>query len=364
MSIKAKGVNNLSLFSPGVLRLSLAWLVVIYHTASLKLGTFAVYVFFTLSGYWISVMWNTKYRRCNYSYLVFIISRYWRLLPLFLVCSVIAAWSYHVSPESWDPYPPGAFSSLYWWVRTLLIAGCSRQPLLLGPAWSLDVEMKFYFIAPLVVAGGIFSGRLSRKNQTILMFLGLFVLFLVWGLFAVKTAKYFGFFVAGMIAYVTGWRPSRALAIATVCLLVFIVCISAFFPSLSPIFWHNADMPLALPLHDWIYCFLALGFLPFAIHTVHQRSNPFDRDLGDLAYSTYIFHWIPVKIASHALLIFPYSTQITIWLVTLAGSICLYRFVDMPIDGLRRAFVKSRLVRDADGLSLKGVSHTQAPEKV
>ncbi len=40
---------------PGYFRLFLAALVFLHHSSRLHLGTFAVYIFFILSGYWIGI---------------------------------------------------------------------------------------------------------------------------------------------------------------------------------------------------------------------------------------------------------------------------------------------------------------------
>ena len=56
--------NNM--ISPGLFRLLLAFLVVIFHTTSfIPLGNYAVYVFFVLSGFWIFKMYNDKYKNYN-----------------------------------------------------------------------------------------------------------------------------------------------------------------------------------------------------------------------------------------------------------------------------------------------------------
>ncbi len=332
---------KLSLFGPGVLRLFLAWLVVVHHSSSLALGGWAVYVFFTLSGYWISVMWNTKYRRCDSPYLVFIISRYWRLLPIFVICSALGVWACYLFPQIWAGDLAGSFN-LQWWLRTFLVAGCSRQPLFLGPAWSLDVEMEFYFIAPFLVAGGIFSWC-SPKKRVVILCLMFISLCLLWGFFGIKTAKYFSFFLAGVITYATDWRPSRRLATISASAMLAIVLISAWLPSLHPVFWQIPDAPrLLLTVRDWVSIVAALAFLPFSMHTVSQPSSSLDRSFGDLAYSTYTLHWIPVILIRDAFPQLPQPTLIS-WICTLVGSVCLYRFADRPFERLRRAFVKSRM---------------------
>src|SRR5258708_13297126 len=83
-------VSVKSLLSPGGVRLFLAMVVVVHHSLPLRAGSWAVDVFFVLSGYWITRMWNTRYRQTRIPYITFLVTRWWRLAPVFLVCTVLA----------------------------------------------------------------------------------------------------------------------------------------------------------------------------------------------------------------------------------------------------------------------------------
>src|SRR5690349_23197478 len=70
---------------PGFFRLSLASVVLASHAQRFDIGQAAVFLFFVLSGYWISRMWESKYARGRWPYATFIASRFVRLLPTFLL---------------------------------------------------------------------------------------------------------------------------------------------------------------------------------------------------------------------------------------------------------------------------------------
>src|SRR5215469_4872256 len=131
---------------PGVFRLSLALLVFLNHTSRVDLGFSAVLIFFLLSGYWIFSMWTTRYSKARQPYATFFVSRMWRLLPAFLLCSAIA-WSLAILN---DEVPPLG-NWLYQLVPNLIIIGYGLDWQPNVPAWSLDIEVQFYLIAPLLI---------------------------------------------------------------------------------------------------------------------------------------------------------------------------------------------------------------------
>jgi peptidoglycan/LPS O-acetylase OafA/YrhL len=82
----------------GLFRLFLASLVVLHHSFPLRLGAWAVYAFFILSGFWICQMWFRKYSQTRTPFLTFLVSRWWRLAPVYMVCtglSVVSALLLH-----------------------------------------------------------------------------------------------------------------------------------------------------------------------------------------------------------------------------------------------------------------------------
>ena len=85
-------------------------------------------------------MWDDKYSKCKQAYLTFMISRYWRLLPLFLACNLIAASVIFLAPSLW----PGGHEVYHptWWLRSSLLL-YTGQTYLLGPVWSLAKEIEF-----------------------------------------------------------------------------------------------------------------------------------------------------------------------------------------------------------------------------
>jgi peptidoglycan/LPS O-acetylase OafA/YrhL len=76
--------------SPGALRMALAFAVFVHHTTLFNLGMAAVLIFFVLSGYWVATMWDRTYSKTSQAYFTFLVSRFWRVAPVFALCSAIA----------------------------------------------------------------------------------------------------------------------------------------------------------------------------------------------------------------------------------------------------------------------------------
>ncbi len=335
----------LSPFGPGVLRFALAWVVVLTHTCPLKLGGWAVYVFFVLSGYWITAMWSQKYSLCKAPYATFLTSRYWRIIPLFLVCNAIGAAMVFLAPH-WFPANAAEIYNPVWWVRAVLLAGSSKQFLLLPPAWSLDIEMIFYIIAPFLVTGGLISSRwIPRSKMPLFLASMTIALLCVWLFTGIKTGRNLSCFFAGALAFECQWRPSRKMALSSAGFLGGAIALGLCFPTTRVFIWSAG----ALPSDQWMsrLCLVVAAtfvFIPFAIHTVYQSSSKLDRTLGDMAYAVYISHYLVIFGFENT---FRGSTSTSISLLIqytaiLLSSFLLYRYVEGPSERLRRNFVSSR----------------------
>jgi len=325
---------------PGLFRLLLASAVLVSHFTPLKYGTPAVALFFVLSGYWISMMWRQKYRRTRLPYLTFVVSRFWRLLPVFILASLFAAFTTDC------PAPTGLE-----WIPTTTLLGYSWltcKPL--GPAWSLDLEIQFYLIAPAILLL-LAQGRLARLSAFALGVGCLFAVrfnlaeggFLAEGIF---------YFLIGALAAEVSWRPTRLAALASVTLFFLYTTALLAHPLWRSAIWLGAQPGPMSAWQSYALTVAALLLVPFALNTVGQRSGAFDIMFGDLSYIVYMIHWpfvvfartnlyrdihasdgITSRLALIAILcIIIYTISVVIW----------YCF-DQPINHLRARFVRGRL---------------------
>jgi len=331
---------------PGLFRLLLATVVVIYHYSSFSLGHAAVYLFFVLSGYWVYQMWQRKYSRMRHPYLTFAISRAWRIAPVFLLCSALACamvWvQFHLQPTA-AAVPRGAFWAV---LPSVILLGYNSSwfaPLI--PAWSLDIEMQYYLIAPLLLLA------LKQKPATV------FILVAATGLAFTALhghatlAAYIPCFMAGMLAArfpgrVNGKRLVNASLVAT----TLIIAAPLVVPAWRSVLLGGVDPGPLYRYNELFNVLVTLACLPFALGTVTQRSGKADQLMADLSFSVYLFHWIPHQLVNQY---FPALAKeprfdralalCVIFAVTYALAALITLAVDRPANRARGRFLHARL---------------------
>lgn len=323
----------LSLTGPGLFRFALALLVFVNHTSSVDLGFSAVLIFFTLSGYWIFNMWTERYSRARSPYVTFMISRMWRLWPAFIFSSAIA-WSLAL----WSGNIPAKPTWLYQIVPNFLILGYGLDWQPNVPAWSLDIEVQFYLIAPLLIAAmarsttGAFIACAICSSAAVALGVG-------WSI-----AYYVVFFAIGMTAAKTDWRPSPLFAWGALAVTSAVVVVWMISPLRNGLI--DSDEYLAprgyREMAEFVF---ALMMIPWTIYTASQRTTRIDRALGDLSYLVYLFHeplyqTLYFATGSHLGRI---GMKLGILGVVLLVSLIVWQGVDRPSNRARSKWVSDRV---------------------
>ena len=333
---------DVRLAGPGAFRFLLSLLVFVDHTTRFNIGIAAVFVFFILSGYWICTMWTSRYAHAQSPYQTFVISRLWRIVPVFALASAIT-WVVLAVTRSmpvpsdllWHQIGSGAFIFGY----DLL----QFRPN--GPAWSLDVEVQFYLIAPLLIA------LLARRPWILMLCATTSLGFLSLGIDR-TLVPYLAFFALGVVVAQRDWRPRPRVAVGS--LIGTLAIGSAILASPWRDLILGGSHPTAMHGFNGIACVaLALALAPWAIHTTKQGDTALDGMLGDLSFILYLLHWpilgliatgdgsVPHRVAATGLCL----------LVTLLASLLVWRLYDRPINAWRSAWVRERLAagRTASG---------------
>lgn len=325
--------------SPGLFRLALASVVVAAHFTPFFLGSAAVALFFVLSGYWIATMWREKYRHAPAPYLIFLVSRFWRLLPVFLLATAAALPVAHCRPQGWS------------WLPNVALLGYSQiacKPL--TPAWSLDVEMQFYIVAPALMLVAA-QGAVARWSLLAAGAISLLAVdfYLLGGSFLIHGLLYFTF---GMLAAQQGWQAPRWLVNAGVALAVVLVAILMAHPTLRGTLWIGAHRAPSAIYSQQVNAAVALLLTPFALSTVVNKSSELDRAFGDLSYIVYLIHW-PVVVFARDHFYAGGGLGKRLLVLAVAGtaiylaSVLIWFYFDRPMNRLRVAFVNRRVSRPA-----------------
>lgn len=328
--------------NPGAFRLFLALLVFAHHCSSFGFGKYAVYVFFVLSGYWVHRMWVGRYAHAHHSYVTYLISRAWRLVPAFalanlLTLPLLVAVGVPTATILASGVPHLLFSCLF------ILGYLQLSYLPVGSAWSLDIEMQYYIVAPALALAAI---RLSGSRKLLLMLLGAASVSVASALFAAQPVllSYLAFFSCGLVSAQLNWRPSGLLATLSGAGIVAIILIITISPLRGMLFGGAHPGPLFAwnPLLNTVCAVLTV---PFAIYTTHQESDSADRMMADLSYIVYLFHWAAMQwlFTINGSLLHRLGYTALAWTLVLPASWLIWRFYDRPINAARARWVENRV---------------------
>jgi peptidoglycan/LPS O-acetylase OafA/YrhL len=328
-------------------------------------GDTAVQCFYAISGFYMSLVLNEKYRPESSSYSLFISNRFLRLFPAYaavlLLTLLLALMVSSVSRSADLPFVTAwhSLTSIDWSSAALLIGSqiimwgqdfylfltlkhgalafwpdfhTAPQPLLallvIPQAWTLGLEFSFYLIAPFIV---------RRSVAAIMMVFAASL--------GVRLGLHFGFgyggdpwsyrffpselavFLIGALAYrvyklptiAFDWRSYGVFAIAIVCLATALLINR----------WHGVSRVASVAF--WAF---AVGAIPFLFRMT--KAKTVDRYLGELSYPIYICHILVIWFLDATV---TFGSRVTrgssIIAVTLIVSAALYWAIDRPVDAWR-----------------------------
>jgi len=368
----------------GILRILLAISVLASHLHGgavlgfrLIYGDMAVQCFYMVSGFYMALVLNRKYRPGQYW--LFLQQRYLRLIPAYwviLLINIVVAFFFYV-PQNYthpfylgwlrDYHVPNLFSWAYIVFLNLFLIGsdsffytaltpgtgslyftlsCPYQPCPLSnyqfvfPAWSLGVELLFYICAPYLVRQrplvqiAFLVGSCSLRWGSS-FFTDIHTDLLHFRFFPFELA----FFMAGSLAYQIYARSdaffTRHLMVLKWAQYLFYAVVVAY-----------SRLPGAAD--DRFAVFMVLLFFMIPVLFYLSKDNAADRLIGELSYPFYLSH--PVIIVLTEALVTrgfpPNRWGICYVLLSLAFSYLLYRFFESKTDAWRHAlFEKKQSIR-------------------
>ena len=319
--------------TPGAFRLWLALVVVFHHVTRVEVGKAPVLVFFALSGYWVHRVWTSRYQTCRWPWLTFIISRWWRIAPVMVLASALSlgvmAYLDDGGLATIGAMPVRqAFS-------TLFALGYAEMPVRpLGPAWSLDIEMQFYLVAPALVL-------LVRRVRAVVALAAGYGIYLA-GLAiypGVVLTSFLPFFIIGMVAAEHRWTPPPRLAEAGLGLTMVLTAAIIASPWYAPLLGEGGA--------HWpeVNLLLAALALPQAFVSVQQRSAGRDAAWADQSYIVYMVHWPAILLLRG--IAWPSASARALGFIALAAAVALLAWAvrslyDQPFNRARARWVAAR----------------------
>jgi peptidoglycan/LPS O-acetylase OafA/YrhL len=322
--------------SPGALRLWLALVVVFHHVTRIEVGKAPVLVFFALSGYWVHQVWTRRYQATHAPWLTFVVSRWWRVAPVMVLAAVLCTAALAVTGD-------GLFSAarampLRQVFSSVFVLGYALMPVRpVGPAWSLDIEMQFYLVAPLMIWA---ASRMSAIVALFAAFMAYTLAIIVYP--ELVLTSFLVPFVIGIVAARHQWTVSPRLAEAAQALAVVLVGAVWFSP------WRH--LLLGSDSASWWTGFnvlLAGLVLPQALVSVGKRGGAHDRLWADQSYIVYMLHWPAILILRAV--VWPSGAAWTAGLIGLGlgtSVLCwaVHHWYDRPLNRRRARWVEARRV--------------------
>jgi peptidoglycan/LPS O-acetylase OafA/YrhL len=302
---------------PGFFRLALAVAVVVSHLTRIDIGRLAVLLFFYLSGYWVSRIWTEEFG--GRSLLRFYQSRALRILPLFWVALIIAA----VLRQQFIP-----------WSTPWLLGLATRGGDPTSVSWSLDIELQFYLVAPILL---YLLMRPERRNAAVIVTLlataGAAAAWWFDGARSIVTlAHYLPAFALGAATYSTALQPGRRAAMVSLAAFAVLTLFIVMSPWTSSFVHKTQPDPFDRDIFGF---FWMLPLLPFVAWQLTNRSNKLDRHLGNLSYPLYLLHYPLIAVIA------PVGgvQKLGVMAGAFVLAVAVYVLLDRPLDRLRRAML-------------------------
>ncbi|MFM2360611.1 MAG: hypothetical protein RLY16_2604 [Bacteroidota bacterium] len=346
----------------GMLRLILAFSVMLFHTLNFfPLGHYAVFIFFVLSGYWIFKVYEENYSTYKNAYWVYLRSRIMRIAFIYWLVLSIAIVAFFSSNGLTHSYSWQQFSFTEILVKNLLLIGINTAPVMfVVPAWSLEVEIQFYVLAPMLI-------WLHRKIaiQWQLLFSIVLLLILVAIIPIEKRFSqvflYLPFFLAGAWLYysqkvfsakVAGWSLLTGLAVLMVHFFVPLLYAKLQVRT-APVFGLDH-------YQDQINILLVVLTIPFlSRNLILPTVNSNDATWSSMAFVLYLIHWpllrmynamMPLAGQHHFIYLMAY------YLICILAAYVISATADRFFEELRRSWLHLMHLTDNKQAEFDGAS--------
>lgn len=301
-------IQSLLLLKPGAFRLLLAVLVLVSHMSDIECGRISVMLFFLLSGYWISDLWL---RQSRYGMDLYLLNRFLRIWPTYIISIIFASLLQGI--------PLHAANAMLFGLSSTQV----ERPL--GVEWSLDIEIQFYILLPLLI-----YSHLSMFKILVTTLIGWL---LAYYLGILNVLMYMPAFWLGIMLYKQRSKPIIVKP-ATSAALFFVVTVLLFIvPATRGLLFKS--MPDYIN-KDIFAMFWGAPLMMYIGHSLREASTGIDRHLGNLSYPLYLIHE-PIINFLHSNGLW---NKFSVILVVAVLSLIFYIAVDRPLEKWRHRLLK------------------------
>jgi peptidoglycan/LPS O-acetylase OafA/YrhL len=308
-------------------------------------GGHAVFTFFIVSGFYITYIWNEQYSKLDHGIRRFYLNRVLRLYPIHLLILLlyVTLYAHSGSPNIYL----GGFSdnSVAWYyalltnitiigVDVFALLGGDYWSYVIGPTWSLSLEIYFYLLAPFFVARGLRFMLFLFLGTALIRILVLSSSLETFPWHYVFFPSIFMFFVMGGLSYhLYRWVSSSALPLYT--RIAFPIALVLYAVTVQ-VWQHEAIDSFA----SWGFYLLVAINIPFLFSLT--KDNRVDAFVGQLSYPVYLSHLLVTVAAGWIPTLGIPDVGVRIVVVTLLFSMLLHLLLEKPIESLRRHIKKAR----------------------
>lgn len=354
----------------GSFRFMLAIFVVISHTRGYPFERLpdpalsAIVAFFFLSGFLMPATLERNYAGATLASksLRYLANRVLRIYPTYFFALILFAAALSFNSAAREMYYFDARSIL----QNVLLLGLNQNEFwghsqrFIGPAWTLDVEMQYYLIVPILVLLARIAPRFIFSASAPVCLGALYILAFPTGRDALDRSliPWAPFFMAGFASY---WYRSALSS-----------CVNPFFLAGAGILLTGTSVALAfvsLPASHWVFA-VALMVWALWILLREQHSSEWDVLLGNLSYPVFILHaavntsGVPDAIANAlwpgSVLMLALATLI----LTIPLSVLAELIISRPIDRLRRMLRGSQRGARRESVSVMTDVHREKPKLI
>jgi len=321
----------------GIYRFSLSMLVVLAHlwtNLTNWTGIYAVFAFYMLSGYLMCRVLNTKYGFTQTGIIAYASNRALRIYPPYLavlLIAIITVAAFPITATNLNPaldYP----TNLTGWVHNFIIFGINGDyQRLIPPAWSLDIELSFYLLIPVIAR--------SKKISILAFVTSSIATIALIATDAPFTDRYYSLagcswpFTIGVLIGL--YKNKIKLPGITIPISITITTLYIIY---SGDIWEEPGK-WGFYLSTLLFTLVLINLANIKINNIPTILRKSDKYLGSLAYPIFLCHWhvSTILLAACPTLLQPQSAALFFASFTpiIILSQLTHRFVEKPIEKFR-----------------------------